>query len=78
MRELYRRRWKLHLSIGMARYQVVLLEFIFPCLLGKSAMLSRDQLRHVGGRERVNPEPANDSFGLKSVSFREGMARDLT
>jgi len=72
-----RKRFKLHVPLGVARYQAALLEFIFPRLLGKPPPLNRDQLIMLAEDNVGNPEPANELFGLKPIPLREGIARYL-
>ncbi len=73
----HRRRLKLHIPLGVARLQAALLEFIFPKLLGKAPPLNRDQLIMLQEDNIGNPDAANQLFGLKPISFREGIERYL-
>jgi hypothetical protein len=59
--------------MAMARAQGALLEFIFP-LFGKGPPLNRDQLLMLGEDNVGNPKPADELFGVKPVSFTEGIA----
>lgn len=69
-----RKRGKLHLPPALARFQASLFEFIFPALLRKASPLNRDQLVMLGEDNVGNAQPANELFGLKPVSFRDGIA----
>jgi NADH dehydrogenase len=71
------RRFKLHVPLGVARYQAALLEFVFARLLGKSPPLNRDQLVMLQEGNVGNPQPANDLFESKPIPFREGITRYL-
>ena len=72
-----RKRWKAHIPLRLARLQAALLEFIFPNLLGKAPPLNRDQLIMLSEDNVGNPQPANDLFRLRPISFREGIASYL-
>ena len=72
-----RKRWKLRVPLGLARFQVACLEFVFPRLLGKAPPLNRDQLTMLQEDNVGNPQPANELFGLKPIRFREGISRYL-
>jgi NADH dehydrogenase len=72
-----RKRWKVHLPMGLARCQAALFEFVFPQLLGKAPPLNRDQLIMLAEDNTGNPKPANRLFGLKPCGFKEGIARYL-
>lgn len=72
-----RRRWKVHVPIGLARLQAALLEFIFPKVLGKAPPLNRDQIVMLGEDNAGNPKPAIELFGLRPVGFKESIARYL-
>ena len=72
-----RKRVKPHIPLGLARLQATLLEFVFPRFLRKPPPLNRDQLIMLQEDNVGNPEPANELFGLKPVSFREGISRYL-
>jgi NADH dehydrogenase len=71
---LQRRRLKLQVPLGLARCQAALLEFIFRSLLRKASPLNRDQLIMLQEDTVGNPQPANELFGLKPVTLREGIA----
>ena len=71
---LQRRRLKLQVPLGLARCQAALLEFIFRSLLRKASPLNRDQLIMLREDTVGNPQPANELFGLKPVTLREGIA----
>jgi uncharacterized protein YbjT (DUF2867 family) len=72
-----RKRMKLHVPLPLARFQASFLEFVFPKLLGKAPPLNRDQLLMLNEDNVGNPEPANELFGLKPVSFKEGISQYL-
>jgi len=74
---MQRKRMKLHVPAGLARCQAALLEFIFPQLLRKAPPLNRDQLIMLQEDNVGNAERANELFGLKAASFREGIRRYL-
>ena len=74
---LHRRRVKLQVPPSLARCQAILLEFLFRSLLRKSSPLSRDQLIMLQEDNVGNPQPANELFGVKPVSVREGIAKYL-
>jgi NADH dehydrogenase len=73
-----RKRLKLHIPGGLARFQAAMLEFIFCRLLGKVSPLNRDQLLMLSEDNLGNPQPANDLFDLRPIRFREGIASYLT
>jgi uncharacterized protein YbjT (DUF2867 family) len=68
-----RKRLKLHIPMGLARFQAALLEFISPRLLGKAPPLNRDQLLMLNEDNVGNPEPANALFGVNPIPFRKGI-----
>jgi uncharacterized protein YbjT (DUF2867 family) len=72
-----RERLKLHLPMWFARIQAATLEFVFPGILGEPPPLNRDQLVMLGEDNVGNPQPANELFDLKPISFEEGIARYL-
>jgi NADH dehydrogenase len=72
-----RKRLKLPIPMGLARFQAAALEFIFPKLLGKAPPLNRDQLIMLGEDNSGNPERANALFHLRPIPFREGIASYL-
>lgn len=72
-----RKRWKIHVPMRLARFQAALFEFIFPKVLGKAPPLNRDQLIMLSEDNMGNPKPANELFGLKPGSFKEGIASYL-
>jgi len=73
-----RKRLKLHVPSGLARFQAAMLEFIFCRLRGKASPLNRDQLLMLREDNVGNAQPANEMFGLKPISFRDGIASYLT
>jgi len=74
---LHRRRLKLRVPPGLARFQAVLLELVFRRLLRKVSPLNRDQLIMLQEDNVGNPRPANELFGLTPTSLREGIAKNL-
>jgi NADH dehydrogenase len=74
---LNRRRLKLHVPPVFARCQAVLLEVVFRRLLRKASPLNRDQLIMLQEDNIGNPQSANELFGLRPTSLREGIARYL-
>lgn len=72
-----RRRLKLPVPWPVARLQASLLEFIFPRLLDRPPPLNRDQLLMLREDNVGDGQKANELFDLKSVSFRDGLARYL-
>jgi len=74
---LQRRRLKLQVPLGLARCQAVFLEFVFQRVLRKASPLNRDQLLMLQEDNVGNPQPANELFGLRPVSLREGVAAYL-
>ena len=73
-----RKRWKLHLPLGLARLQAALLEFVFPRLLGKAPPLNRDQLLMLQEDNVGNPRPANVLFHLNPTPFKDGIGAYLS
>lgn len=71
-----KKRAKLHLPMGLARFQASLLEIIFP-LFGKAPPLSRDQLLMLAEDNLGNPKPANELFRLQPKLFEEAIASSL-
>lgn len=72
-----RKRWKLHVPLGLARAQARLLEWLFPRLLHRAPPFNRDQLTMLEEGNIGNPTPANDLFHLRQESFRAGISRYL-
>ncbi len=72
-----RKRLKLHLPFGLAKLQAALLEFIFGKLLHKAPPLNRDQVLMLRDDNVGDGKPADELFGLRHESFREGIARYL-
>jgi len=70
-----KRRWIVRVPLGLARLQAVLLEFVFPRLLGKAPPLNRDQLVMLQEDNVGDPRAAMEVFGLKLTPFAEGIAR---
>jgi NADH dehydrogenase len=69
-----RKRLKLRVPLRLARGQAALLEFVFPRLLRKAPPLNRDQLVMLQEENIGDANPAMELFGIKSSSFREGIA----
>jgi NADH dehydrogenase len=74
---LGRKRAKVRLSLGLARIQAALLEWVFPKLLNRAPPLNRDQLLMLQEDNVGNGAPADDLFGLEQTRFREGIAAYL-
>jgi uncharacterized protein YbjT (DUF2867 family) len=74
---LRKRRLKLHVPLGVAWWQAVCLEYVFPRLLRKAPPLNRDQLLMLQEDNVGNPQPANEAFGLRPVSLRAGISKYL-
>lgn len=74
---LGRRRLVVHLPIGMARAQARLFETLFPKWLHRPPPLNCDQLVMLQEDNVGNPGPANELFGLRHGTFREGIAAYL-
>jgi NADH dehydrogenase len=72
-----RKRAKLRIPIGVARFQATVLEFYCARLLGQPPPLNRDQLIMLEEGNVGNGQPANELFGLEAVGFREGISRYL-
>lgn len=72
-----RRRWKLHVPLGLARFQAFVLELVFPRLLRRAAPLNRDQLVMLQEDNVGDPAPANALLRLPVESFRDGLSRTL-
>lgn len=72
-----KRRWKLHLPLGIARVQATLFEFLFAKLLRKPPPLNRDQLVMLQEDNVGDPRAANELFGLRPIPFRDGIAAYL-
>jgi uncharacterized protein YbjT (DUF2867 family) len=71
---MQRRRLKLQVPHALARCQAGLLEFVFQRLLRKASPFNRDQLIMLQEDNVGHPQPANELFGLKRVTLREGIA----
>jgi NADH dehydrogenase len=72
-----KRRLKVHVPLVVARSQAALLEWVFARLLRRAPPFTRDQLVLLQEDNVGNGQPANQLFGLKPVSLREGIARYL-
>jgi NADH dehydrogenase len=72
-----RRRLKLRVPMWVARFQAGLLEFVCPTLLRRAPPLNRDQLVMLQEDNVGDAGPAQDLFGIKPTSFRDGIARYL-
>jgi uncharacterized protein YbjT (DUF2867 family) len=72
-----RLRIKLRIPMPIAKLQAAALETIYPLVLRRAPPLNRDQLIMLGEDNVGDPQPANALFGLKPVSFREGIAAYL-
>lgn len=72
-----RKRLRLHIPMAVVRYEAAFFEWLFPRVFGKAPPLNRDQLLMLQEDSTGNGTPANNLFGLKHVSFREGLAEYL-
>jgi NADH dehydrogenase len=72
-----RKRLKVHIPASVARIQAGFLEFLFPKILRRAAPLNRDQLIMLEEDNVGDAPPANALFALKSVPFRDGIAKYL-
>jgi NADH dehydrogenase len=67
-----KRRLKFHIPAGLARLLAALMEQLFPKVFHEAPPLNRDQLLMLQEDSVGNGQPANQLFGLKPLSFREG------
>jgi NADH dehydrogenase len=74
MSVLQRRRLKINVPLGLARCQAAFLEFVYRCLLRKASPFNGDQLIMLQEDNVGDPHPANEWFGLKPVTLKEGIA----
>ena len=74
---LGRRRWKLHVPLGLAHCQAAGIEFLFRRLLRRAPPLSRDQLIMLQEDNVGDARPANELFGIEHIWLRSGIARYL-
>lgn len=74
---LQKRRLKLSVPLGLARYQAACMEYVFQRLLRKPSPLSRDQLIMLQEDNVGDPQAANELLGLEHPAFRAGIARYL-
>ncbi len=74
---LHRRRLKLQVPLGLARFQATCMELVFRGLLRKAPPLSHDQLVMLQEDNVGNPQPANELLRLQTIPLREGIARYL-
>jgi uncharacterized protein YbjT (DUF2867 family) len=72
-----RRRMKVHVPLGLARWQASLLESVFPRLLRRPSPFTRDQILMLGEDNVGDGRKAKEQFGLKLDSFKEGIAAYL-
>jgi NADH dehydrogenase len=73
----HRKRWKMHVPLGIARLQATLLEKVFP-LFGKTPPLNRDQLLMLQEDNVGDAKSADESYKLSNTTFKEGIAAYLT
>jgi uncharacterized protein YbjT (DUF2867 family) len=73
LRATYRKRWKLHVPMPVARLQATLLEMIFPLLLRQAPPLHRDQLLMLQEDNVGNGCPAAELFKLEAGRFDDGI-----
>jgi uncharacterized protein YbjT (DUF2867 family) len=71
------KRLKMHVPLAVARIQAGFLQFVFPKILRKAPPLNRDQLIMLQEDNVGNAQPANELFGLRAVSLRDGIATYL-
>jgi NADH dehydrogenase len=74
---LGRKRMKLHVPLGIARFQAAMLEWVFPKLLRRPPPLNRDQITMLQEDSVGNSQKAIALFGLKQTRFREGICAYL-
>jgi len=74
---LGKRRFKVHVPNGLARFQATLLEWFFPAVLRQPPPLNRDQLVMLQEDNLGDPQPAQELFGLTLPEFKEGISTYL-
>jgi uncharacterized protein YbjT (DUF2867 family) len=74
---LGKRRFKVHVPNGLARFQATLLEWFFPAVLRQPPPLNRDQLLMLQEDNVGDPQPAQELFGLTLPEFKEGISTYL-
>jgi NADH dehydrogenase len=72
-----RKRLRVHFPAAIAQMQAGILEFLFQKILRRVPPLNRDQLIMLQEDNVGNAQPANELFGLRTVPFRDGIARYL-
>lgn len=70
---LGKKRLKVRVPNGVARFQAMVMEWFFPVILRRAPPLNRDQLLMLQEDNIGNPEPAREAFGLRFPTFREGI-----
>ena len=72
-----RKRWKIHIPIGMAKVQAAVLELLFAKICRRPSPLTRDQIVMLQEDNIGNDRMANELFSLQSPPFGEGIAKYL-
>lgn len=74
---LHRRRWVGHLPVPLARFQALLMEAIYPTLLGKAPPLNRDQIQMLAEDNVADASATWKEFGFQPVGWESGLDRFL-
>lgn len=74
---LHRRRWVWHLPMALARFQALVLECIYPTLLGKAPPLNRDQIQMLAEDNVADVSTTWDEFGFQPEGWESGLDRLL-
>lgn len=74
---LHRRRWMVSMPVGLARFQAVLFEFLYPALLRQAPPLNRDQIWMLGEDNVADASATWREFGFEPMGWRAGLARRL-
>ena len=74
---LHRRRWVWHLPVPLARFQALLMEAIYPTLLGKAPPLNRDQIQMLAEDNVADASATWEEFGFQPVGWESGLDRLL-
>ncbi|MGN6641397.1 MAG: complex I NDUFA9 subunit family protein [Verrucomicrobiota bacterium] len=77
LKAMQRKRFKLHLPLGIARAQAGLVEGVFNKLLHRVPPLNRDQVLMLQEDNVGDGRPADDLLELKHGSFQEGITTYL-
>ena len=73
-----RKRFKLHLPVGVARAQAAFIEFVFQRLLREPPPLNRDQIVMLQEDNCGNSQPANEIFKLEPIRFADEIRKYLS